>query len=124
MGKFQITGMIKQNGAPNMGGSRILAFFNFHSPDIGMKGVALVIKQNGEWDVWPPKIEGATRSEAIAKGRCVFFIGDHFRKHLMPIARDLYWQLGGTEGRACPVANRDAGQPDDSGLQRWLDRAA
>lgn len=91
--------MTKEGGEPNKGGSRVLAFFDFDAPTIGMKGAALVINQNGRWTVWPPKILDATRAEIHNRRRYVFFRGDFADKVVLPAARELYWHLGGIEGR-------------------------
>src|SRR4051794_8500950 len=71
-----ISGMTKQGGKPNKGGNRIVAFFDFEAPDIGMKGAALVVRADGSWDVWPPKIEDLTRAEIHERRKYVFWRGD------------------------------------------------
>src|ERR1700704_1405071 len=98
--EVNITGMTKTTGRPNKGGTRILAFFDFDAHNIGMKGAALVINQTGKWGIWPPKIEDATRVEIHERRKCVYWRGDAFEKALLPAAQDLYWRLGGIEGRS------------------------
>jgi hypothetical protein len=121
----KITGMTMKGGAPNKGGTRILAFFDCETQDIGFKGAALVLYEEGKWGIWPPKIEDATRAEIHARRRYVFFRGDAFEKALLPAARELYWALGGAEGRTSRVAEGPAAEePDHSALTRWLAGAA
>jgi hypothetical protein len=121
----KIIGMTMKGGAPNKGGTRILAFFDCETPHIGFKGAALVLYKDGKWGIWPPKIEDATRAKIHTRRSYVFFRGDAFEKALLPAARELYWALGGTEGRSSRVTEGPRPEePDHSGLQRWLAGAA
>jgi hypothetical protein len=93
----KITGMTLKEGAPNRGGTRILAFFDCETPHLGMKGAALVVYKDGRWGIWPPKIEDGTGIAIHERRKCVYWRGDAFVKALLPAAQQLYWQLGGTD---------------------------
>ena len=81
----------------------------------------LVINQTGKWGIWPPKIEDATRSEIHERRKYVYWRGDAFEKALLPAAQDLYWRLGGLEGRSSRVSEGPAAAKQDcAGLGRWM----
>lgn len=76
----KITGMQIRRGKPNRGGSRIMAMFDFHTADLGMKGCALALNPDGKWRVWTPMIDPGNQS---AKERKILQVC-------------VYWRSGGT----------------------------
>lgn len=109
----KITGMTIKRGAPNKGGSRIMAFFNAHNEEMGFKGCALVLRPDGGWRVWTPMLSDLTRTERREREAAVYFrSGSTMEAELLEAALKLYAIINGD----APEADND----NDEGLRRLL----
>ncbi len=117
----KITGMSVRNAAPNKGGTRIMAFFDFHTDDIGLRGCALVKNNCGIWHVWTPMIDPGSYANAERK---LHPVGVYWRsagdleERVLAAALDMYRIMDGGVPMAKTVPEPES--DDRNGLMRAL----
>jgi hypothetical protein len=83
---FKVTSLSIQNGLPNRGGTRVMALFDAHSQDIGLRQCSLVLHTDGRWKVWLPALGAAERRES----RFYFRAGSAMHDELLAAAQSAY----------------------------------
>lgn len=118
----KITGMQIKHGRPNKGGSRIMATFDFHTPDLGFKGCCLTLNPANQWRVWTPMIDPHSTSQKDRKilQICVYWrSGGSLEQEVLDAALAMYRLMD--DGEEEFVRPEPSPEPEDrDGLLRAL----
>lgn len=111
----KITGMQIKRSKPNRGGSRIMATFDFHTPDMGFKGCVLSLNPEGKWRVWTPMIDpSASAKERKILQVCVYWrSAGTLEQEVLDAALGLYRQLSDHDEFDAPYEPHDYPEPSD-----------
>lgn len=112
---IKITGMQIKRSKPNRGGSRVMANFDFHTPDLGMKGCVLSLNPEGKWRVWTPMIDPlASAKDRKIQQVCVYWrSGSTMEQQVLDAALALYKQLSDDDEFDAPYEPREYPEPSD-----------